>query len=103
MTNPSGGNFYRRYGKRVCDWIASFTALVFLPSLLALLALLVRIKIGAPVLFRQQRPGQHGKPFTLYKFRTMTDARNVRGSGLTGVECTVSLGRFLRNTGPTTS
>jgi sugar transferase EpsL len=44
------------------------------------LALLVRVNLGAPVLFRQTRPGLHGKPFTLYKFRTMTDARDTQGN-----------------------
>jgi len=57
--------------KRLFDFSASLLALVLLSPLLALLALLVRVKLGAPVLFRQQRPGLHGKPFTIYKFRTM--------------------------------
>jgi sugar transferase EpsL len=60
--------------KRIFDIIVSALALLLLSPLLALLALLVRVKLGSPVLFRQERPGLHGKPFTLIKFRTMTSA-----------------------------
>lgn len=70
---------------------------LFLPILLSI-ALLVRIKHGPPVLFRQQRPGLHGRPFTLYKFRTMTDARNADGSLLPEAERLTNFGRFLRRT-----
>ena len=69
--------FYRRTGKRIFDLLIAIPALLLLSPLLALLALLVRIKLGSPVLFRQQRPGLHGRPFTLYKFRTPTDARDA--------------------------
>ncbi len=51
-----------------------------LSPVLLLLALVVRLTLGAPILFRQQRPGLHGNPFTLYKFRTMTDARDAQGN-----------------------
>ena len=61
------------------------------------LALLVRLKLGAPVLFRQQRPGLHGKPFTLYKFRTMIGARDADGNLLPDAERLTSFGRFLRS------
>jgi len=64
--------------KRIFDFSASLRALVLLSPLLALIALLVRVKFGAPVLFRQQRPGLHGKPFTIYKLRTMTGARDAQ-------------------------
>lgn len=60
--------------KRTFDLIASLLALILLSPLLALIALLVRLKLVSPVIFRQQRPGLHGKSFTIYKFRTMTDA-----------------------------
>lgn len=66
--------------------------------ILAVVALLVRLKLGAPILFRQQRPGLHGKPFMLYKFRTMTDARDADGHLLPDAERLTNFGRFLRRT-----
>ena len=63
---------YRHFGKPALDRIAGTLALVVLTPALLLLAFLVRLRLGTPVLFRQQRPGLHGKPFTIYKFRTMT-------------------------------
>jgi len=73
-------------------------ALLFLAPFLLALAFLVRLKLGAPVLFRQQRPGLHGKPFTLYKFRTMTDARDAQGALLPDAQRLTPFGRFLRST-----
>jgi lipopolysaccharide/colanic/teichoic acid biosynthesis glycosyltransferase len=58
----------------------------------------VRVLHGSPVLFRQQRPGLHGKPFTMYKFRTMTDARDAEGNLLPDAERLTRFGRFLRST-----
>jgi lipopolysaccharide/colanic/teichoic acid biosynthesis glycosyltransferase len=84
--------------KRTFDLIASLLALVLLSPLLALIALLVRLKLGSPILFRQQRPGLHGEPFTIYKFRTMTDARDARGNLLPDAQRLTPLGRFLRST-----
>jgi len=96
---PSGNfGFYARYGKRILDLALAVPLLVLLLPALALVALLVRIKLGSPVLFRQQRPGLHGKPFTLFKFRTMTDARDVQGRLLPDAERLTRLGRFLRGT-----
>jgi lipopolysaccharide/colanic/teichoic acid biosynthesis glycosyltransferase len=63
-----------------------------------LVAILVRMVHGAPVLFRQMRPGYHGKPFYIYKFRTMSDARDGRGSLLPDAQRLTRLGRFLRST-----
>jgi len=59
---------------------------------------LVRVKLGAPILFRQKRPGLHGKPFLMFKFRTMTDARDKRGNLLSDAERLTPFGRFLRST-----
>ena len=70
---------YYRLGKRLLDLAITIPALIILLPVLALAVLLVRIRLGLLVLFRQQRPGLHGKPFTIYKFRTMTDARNADG------------------------
>ncbi|RLC74933.1 MAG: hypothetical protein DRI61_15775 [Chloroflexi bacterium] len=84
--------------KRTFDIAASLLALILLSPLLALIASLVRLKLGSPVLFRQQRPGLHGKPFIIYKFRTMTDARDADGNLLPDAERLTSLGCFLRST-----
>jgi lipopolysaccharide/colanic/teichoic acid biosynthesis glycosyltransferase len=91
-------NMYRRIGKRIFDLILVVPALVLLSPLLAVIALLVRVKIGAPVLFRQQRPGLHGQPFTILKFRTMTDARDADGRLLPDEKRLTSFGRWLRST-----
>ena len=82
--------------KRVFDLIASAVAIIILSPLLVAIALLVRIKIGKPVLFRQTRPGQHSRPFTLLKFRTMTDAVNSNGVLLDDSERLTPFGQFLR-------
>ncbi len=84
--------------KRAFDLVVSLLALILLSPLLGLLALLVHLRLGAPVLFRQLRPGLHGQPFTLYKFRTMTDARDAQGALLPDAERLTPLGRFLRST-----
>jgi len=84
--------------KRLFDLLVTLPALFLLAPLMGLLALLVRFKLGAPVLFRQQRPGLHGRPFMLYKFRTMTDARDAEGALLPDAERLTSFGRFLRST-----
>lgn len=90
--------FYRRWGKRLFDLAVAVPALVVLGPVLGVLALLVRWQLGAPVLFRQQRPGLHGRPFTLYKFRTMTEARDAEGHLLPDAQRLTPFGRFLRST-----
>ena len=70
---------YRLYFKRLLDIIISLIALIILSPLLLVLTILVRNKLGSPVLFKQQRPGLNEKIFTLYKFRTMTDKKDERG------------------------
>lgn len=72
--------------------------IVLVSPLLAALAMLVRLTLGRPVLFRQQRAGLHGKPFTIVKFRTMTDARDSNGNPLPDADRMTRLGRFLRRT-----
>ena len=72
---------YRRFGKRLLDLIICVPALILGAPLLLLLSLLVRMKLGSPVLFRQQRPGLHGRPFFMRKFRSMTDARDAEARG----------------------
>jgi len=88
---------YRTVGKRIFDLLVAVPALIVLSPLMALTALLVRVKLGAPVLFCQQRPGLHGRPFRLYKFRTMTDARDEAGRLLPDAERLTRLGRVLRS------
>ncbi|MBX2997199.1 MAG: sugar transferase [Caldilineaceae bacterium] len=90
--------FYRRKGKRIFDLLIAIPVLILLSPVLGILALLVRVKLGSPVLFRQQRPGLHGKPFIMVKFRTMTDARDAQGKLLPDAERLTLLGRFLRST-----
>jgi len=89
---------YRRLGKRLFDLAVAVSASVIAAPILGLVALLVRAKLGAPVLFRQTRPGLYGKPFTLYKFRTMTDARDAQGNLLPDAARLTPFGRFLRST-----
>jgi sugar transferase EpsL len=84
--------------KRLFDIVASLTALILLSPVLLFVALLVRRKLGSPVLFRQVRPGLHGKPFEMIKFRTMRDAYDENGNPLPDSERITPFGRFLRST-----
>jgi len=83
--------------KRLVDLAIAVPALVFLSPVLGLVALLVYVKIGAPVLFRQERAGLHGRPFTLIKFRTMVEAYDSEGNRLPDAQRLTRLGRFLRS------
>ncbi len=89
---------YRRHLKRGVDVLAAALGLVVLAPLLALLAALVRWRLGAPVLFRQVRPGLGGRPFELIKFRTMTDARDAEEKLLPDAVRLTRFGKFLRQT-----
>jgi sugar transferase EpsL len=84
--------------KRFFDILAAAAALLILAPVLAALALIVRLAIGAPILFKQQRPGLRGKPFMIYKFRTMSDARDAAGCLLPDHERLERVGKFLRST-----
>ena len=84
--------------KRGFDFSVALTALVFFAPALLLLALLVRWRLGAPVLFAQARPGLRGRIFTLWKFRTMTDARDAQGALRPDAERLTAFGRWLRAT-----
>jgi lipopolysaccharide/colanic/teichoic acid biosynthesis glycosyltransferase len=90
--------WYRRWGKSAIDRIAALLGLLVLSPVIAALALLVRVKLGSPVFFVQQRPGQYARPFRMLKFRTMTDARGPDGELLPDADRLVSFGRFLRST-----
>jgi sugar O-acyltransferase (sialic acid O-acetyltransferase NeuD family) len=84
--------------KRVFDLTVAICALVILSPVLLLIALLVRLTLGSPILFRQDRPGLHGKLFSCIKFRTMTNARDEDGELLPDFQRLTSFGSFLRNT-----
>ena len=70
---------YEKYIKRCVDFILALVAIIVLSPVLVVVAILVRRKLGSPVLYKQQRPGLHERVFTIYKFRTMTDERDVNG------------------------
>ncbi|NLZ72443.1 MAG: sugar transferase [Bacteroidales bacterium] len=89
---------YRHFFKRFFDIIFSFLALIVLSPVLLILAILVRIKLGSPVIFKQKRPGLNEKIFTLYKFRTMTDKKDEKGNLLPDSERLTSFGKWLRST-----
>lgn len=89
---------YPKYIKRLLDFCLSLVGFIVLLPVYFMIAILVRIKLGNPVIFRQERPGKNGKIFTLYKFRTMTNARNEKGEILSDEERLTKLGKFLRNT-----
>jgi lipopolysaccharide/colanic/teichoic acid biosynthesis glycosyltransferase len=91
-------DFYARYTKRVLDFLIAISALLLLAPTLFVVVLIVRVRLGSPVLFRQRRPGLRGRPFTLLKFRTMTDARDAQGKLLPDADRLTALGRFLRST-----
>lgn len=90
--------FYARYIKRLLDIILSLLILILFCWLYVIVAILVRIKLGTPILFRQQRPGYKEKIFGIYKFRTMTDKRDANGNLLPDKDRLTSFGKILRKT-----
>jgi lipopolysaccharide/colanic/teichoic acid biosynthesis glycosyltransferase len=89
---------YRRWGKRAFDAVASATALTLLWPVLAVVSVLVRVLLGSPVLFRQERPGYHGRLFTLLKFRSMIAASDETGRTLPDEARLTRFARALRST-----
>ena len=89
---------YKRFIKRPMDFCLSLAAIIVLSPVFFILALLIRKKLGHPVLFKQQRPGLNEKVFTLYKFRTMTDQRDEQGALLPDDQRLTKFGNFLRST-----
>ena len=89
---------YRKYIKRLIDFILSLRAIIILSPILLIVAILVRIKLGSPVIFKQKRPGLNEKIFTLYKFRTMTDAKDEQGNLLSDEIRLTKFGKLLRST-----
>ena len=89
---------YERFVKRPLDCLLSSTALMILSPVMVITALLVREKLGSPVLFSQERPGKDEKLFKIYKFRTMTDARDAEGNLLPDADRLTKFGKVLRST-----
>lgn len=89
---------YKNYIKRFLDFTLSLLALILLSPVMLIIAILVRIKLGTPVIFKQQRPGKNEKIFTLYKFRTMTDKKDENGNLLPDSERLTKFGKILRST-----
>jgi len=92
------GGLYRRYFKRPMDFVLSLTAIIVLSPVFLVVAVLVMIELGSPVIFKQERPGLNEKIFTLYKFRSMTDERDENGELLPDSVRLTKFGKFLRST-----
>ena len=89
---------YKRFVKHCLDFLLSPAALIILSPVLLLVAILVRCKLGSPILFKQERPGLHEKIFCMYKFRTMTDAKDADGNLLPDEVRLTKFGKLLRST-----
>ena len=89
---------YEKYFKRILDFVMAFLGLIILSPVMLLIAILVRIRLGSPIIFAQPRPGLNEKIFTLYKFRTMTDERDEKGELLPDEQRLTPFGRLLRST-----
>lgn len=95
---PHKQGFYEKYIKRPQDFCCALLALIVLSPVMLITGLFVRIKLGSPVLFTQERPGLNGKIFKLYKFRTMTDERDENGELLPDKVRLTKIGKILRST-----
>ena len=89
---------YRKLIKRCLDFLLSLIAIVILSPVYLIVALLVKTKLGSPILFKQDRPGKNEKIFKMYKFRTMTDETDINGELLPDEIRLTSFGKFLRYT-----
>ena len=89
---------YERLFKRPLDFCCGMAAVIVFSWLYVIIAVLVRVKLGSPVLFRQKRPGRDKKIFEMYKFRTMSNAKDENGELLPDAERLTKFGRFLRST-----
>ena len=90
--------FYEKYIKRLQDIICALLASILLSPVMLIIAVLIRIKLGSPVIFQQERTGKNGKPFKMYKFRTMTDERDENGNLLPDEKRLTRFGTILRKT-----
>ena len=89
---------YKKFFKRIFDIVLSLLGLILLSPVLLIVAILVKVKLGGPVIFKQKRPGKGEKIFTLYKFRTMTNEKDENGKLLSDEKRLTKFGKFLRNT-----
>ena len=89
---------YAKYFKRILDFILSLIAIIVLSPVFLIIAILVKIKLGSPIIFKQERPGKDEKIFTLYKFRTMTDEKDENGNLLPDEKRLTKFGKTLRST-----
>ena len=89
---------YRKYVKRVFDFLVSMISIIIFLPVLFVLAVLVRMKLGSPIIFKQRRPGLNGKIFIMYKFRTMIESKDQNGLLLPDHERISSFGKWLRST-----
>lgn len=96
--NVSKGGLYRRFFKRPMDFMLSLIAIIVLSPVFLIVAILVRTKLGSPVLFKQERPGLNEKIFSMYKFRSMTDEKDSSGNLLPDHVRLTKFGKFLRST-----
>ncbi|HFL7137968.1 TPA: sugar transferase [Enterococcus faecium] len=90
--------FYQLFGKRILDILLSGIALIVLSPIILIVGFLVRIKLGSPIIFKQERPGKSEKIFSMYKFRTMTDERDHNGEYLPDEIRLTKFGKMLRAT-----
>ncbi|WP_044162259.1 sugar transferase [Virgibacillus sp. MSP4-1] len=95
-TSTSG--IYKRFVKRPMDFVLSLIAIIILIPIFLVVAILVRVKLGSPILFRQKRPGLNERIFTMYKFKTMTDKRDDNGKLLPDDKRLTQFGKLLRST-----
>ena len=89
---------YQKYFKRLLDIIISLLSLIILSPIILIVTILVRVKLGSPIIFKQERPGQDCRIFTMYKFRTMTDEKDENGNLLSDSIRLTKFGKFLRST-----
>ena len=90
--------FYEKFIKRPQDFLCALLAIIVLSPVMLVTAILVRTKLGSPIIFKQERPGLDGKIFTLYKFRTMTDQKDENGNLLPDEVRLTNFGKKLRST-----
>lgn len=98
MKKHKARGFYEKYAKRLLDILCALAAIIVFCWLYLLVAILVRCKLGSPIIFKQERPGKDGKIFKLYKFRTMTDEKDENGQLLPDNVRLTKFGKFLRST-----
>ena len=98
MTKKRKKGFYERYIKVPQDVFLAFLALIILSPVMLGIAIVVKIKLGSPIIFKQERSGKNGKPYYMFKFRTMTDERDENGVLLPDEKRLGKFGKFLRST-----